>query len=238
VTFLSAQGYCSICQRVVLFEANQSWLRDFYFCSRCGTIPRQRATVEVLNLVAPSWRELTIHESSPCINFYAEQCRGYTRSFYFEGVSLGTLKDGDRCESLESLTFSDESFDVFLTQDVLEHVFHPDLAVREIARVLKPDGVHVFTTPKNKRLLESRRRARLLPDGTVEHLLQPEYHGSPIGDGRSLVTWDYGSDFDDLVGQWSGYLISDYVLRDHARGIAGEYLDVFVMRKDERNRTT
>jgi hypothetical protein len=26
------------------------------------------------------------------------------------------------------------------------------------------------------------------------------------------------------------------VLRDHAKGIAGDYMDVFVMRKDERNR--
>ncbi len=216
--------------------ASNEWLRDYYLCSRCGSIPRQRATAEVLNLVRPGWRGLTVHESSPCINFYAEQCAGYTYSFYFEGIPPGSRKDGHLCENLESLTFADCTFDVFITQDVLEHVFSPDRVVREIMRVLKPQGVHVFTAPKHKHLLRSCRRARLREDGTVEHLLPAEYHGNPIGDGSSLVTWDYGADFDDLLMSWAGYVDSDYVLRDHSRGIAGEYLDVFVMRKDERNR--
>lgn len=233
---LVRNGYCSICQRDSRFEASEEWLRDFYLCTRCGTIPRQRATVEVLNLVRPGWRSLAVHESSPCINFYAEQCAGYTRSYYIEGVPPGSSKDGNLCENLECLTFADSTFDVFITQDVLEHVFDPDRVVREVMRVLKPQGVHVFTTPKNKHLLQSCRRARLREDGTVEHLLPPEYHGSPTGDGRSLVTWDYGSDFDDLLMSWAGYVVSDYVLRDHARGIAGDYLDVFVICKDDRNR--
>ncbi|MGA2186050.1 MAG: class I SAM-dependent methyltransferase [Bryobacteraceae bacterium] len=237
MTVLANEGYCPICESAARFEATQDWLRDWYVCMRCGTIPRQRAVVEILNLVAPGWKGMTVHESSPNIRFFAEQCSGYTYSNYFEGVPLGSREDGMLCENLESLTFPDSAFDVFITQDVLEHVFNPALAVREIARVLKPNGVHVFTTPKYKHLLQSRQRARLLKDGSVEHLLPEEYHGNPIGDGRSLVAWDYGADLDDLLGAWSGYLVSDYVLRDHARGIAGEYLDVFVMRKDERNRT-
>jgi len=236
MTVLANEGYCAICERKSRFEASHAWLRDFYVCVRCGTCPRQRAVVEVLNLVAPKWKRMTIHESSPCIQFFAKRCSRYTFSHYFEGVPLGSRKDGIPCENLESLTFRDAAFDVFITQDVLEHVFNPALAVREIARVLRPNGVHVFTAPKHKHLLQTRQRARLREDGSVEHLMPEEYHGNPIGDGRSLVTWDYGADFDDLLGLWSGYLVSNYVIRDHARGIAGEYLDVFVMRKDERNR--
>ena len=72
----------------------------------------------------------------------------------------------------------------------------------------------------------------------MRHLLPETYHGSPIGDGRSLVTWDYGADFDDLAARWGGYLVSDYVLRDRNLGIDGEYLDVFVMRKDPANRVS
>jgi SAM-dependent methyltransferase len=236
MTVLANKGYCPICESDTRFEASQEKLRDFYVCVRCRTIPRQRAVVEVLNLVEPQWKRKTVHESSPCIDFFGKHCSGYTYSYYFKGVPLGSRKDGVLCENLESLTFGESTFDVFVTQDVLEHVFDPAQAMREIARVLKPNGVHVFTAPKNKRLLLSRQRARLLADGSVEHLLPEKYHGSPIGDGRSLVTWDYGTDFDDLLGLWSGYLVSDYVLRDHARGIDGECLDVFVMRKDERNR--
>ncbi|MGH8487345.1 MAG: class I SAM-dependent methyltransferase [Gammaproteobacteria bacterium] len=45
-----------------------------------------------------------------------------------------------RCENLEEQTFHDEFFDLVITQDVFEHVFHPDLAIREIARTLRPGG--------------------------------------------------------------------------------------------------
>jgi SAM-dependent methyltransferase len=231
----SNEGYCPICRQSAQFVASHEWMRDFYLCSRCGTCPRQRATVEVLNAVAPGWEALTIHESSPCIDFFRKQCPKYTLSYYFEDAPLGSMQNGHRCENLERLTFDDNTFDVFITQDVLEHVFRPDLAVREIARVLKPGGVHVFTAPKHKHLLRSYPRAKQHPDGSIEHLLPAEYHVSPIGDGRCLVTWDYGADFDDLLAQWSGYLVCNNVIRDRGRGIDGEYLDVFVMRKDAAN---
>ena len=156
------EGYCSICQRDSRFGSGNDWLRDSYLCSHCRTIPRQRATAEVLNLVQRNWRNLQLHESSPSIDFYAVQCAGYSRPYYLEGVPPGTRKDGELCQNLEYLTFADCSFDVFITQDVLEHVFNPDRAVREIMRVLKPRGVHVFTAPKHKHVLLSRRRARLI----------------------------------------------------------------------------
>jgi SAM-dependent methyltransferase len=132
------------------------------------------------------------------------------------------------------LTFPEASYDIFITQDVLEHVFHPDKALAEIMRVLRSGGIHIFTTPKHKHLLKSHPRAKLV-NGTVRHLVEPNYHGNPIGDGRSLVTWDYGADFDDLIQQWSGYNTCSLTIRDRSRGIDGEYLDVFVTLKDPVN---
>jgi SAM-dependent methyltransferase len=231
----SNPGYCPICGKDSTFEATREWFRDFYICRNCGTIPRQRALTQVLNTVEPRWRDLSIHESSPSIDFFARECSRYTASYYFEEVPLGSTENGLRCENLEQMTFPEASFDIFLTQDVLEHVFRPDLAVREIARVLKPGGVHVFTVPKHKGLLKSVPRARWKAHREIEHLMPPEYHGNPIGDGRSLVTWDYGADFDDLLAEWSGYLISNYLIRDRRLGIDGEFLDVFVMRKESAN---
>jgi hypothetical protein len=95
---------------------------------------------------------------------------------------------------------------------------------------LKPGGIHLFTAPKHKNLLKSRPRAKLI-EGSIEYLLEAQYHGNPVGDGRSLVTWDYGADFEDLVKAWSGYLTSTFVLRDRRRGLDGEYLEVFVTAK-------
>jgi SAM-dependent methyltransferase len=191
--------------------------------------------VEILNYVASTWRSDRVHESSPGTNHIALKCKHYSYSFYFDSEPLGKIINGQRCESLEAMTFADNSFDVFITQDVLEHVFRPDLALAEIMRVLRPNGVHVFTAPKHQHLLKTVQRATLV-DGQISHLLPPQYHGNPIDPKGSLVTWDYGADFETLVQQWSGYSTSNYTIRDRGRGIDGEYLDVFVTKKDAVNR--
>ncbi|NNM87771.1 MAG: class I SAM-dependent methyltransferase [Phycisphaerae bacterium] len=228
------QGYCCICMKTTTFVAENAWLRDHYVCRRCGAIPRQRALVEVLTLLRPNWRKLVIHESSPSMGFFFKECPGYTASQFFADVPGGEYRDGFRSENLEQMTIPSESFDVFITQDVFEHVFNPDLAMAEIMRVLRAGGIHVFTAPKHKSLLKTTRRAKLT-DGRIEHLLEPVYHGNPIGDGKSLVTFDYGADFDDLVQEWSGYRTCNFIIRNRNLGIDGEYLDVFVTLKDRVN---
>ncbi len=72
--FLENQGYCSVCMRSTRFVARNPWLRDHYLCEGCKSIPRQRALIEVLNFFRPNWRSLQIHESSPSISFFAQQC--------------------------------------------------------------------------------------------------------------------------------------------------------------------
>ena len=47
----------------------------------------------------------------------------------------------------QSFPFKGGSFDVVLTNQVLEHVFNPDVFLSEIHRVLTPDGVLLLTVP-------------------------------------------------------------------------------------------
>jgi len=223
-------GYCHCCRSTTTFEIKGDWLRDQYFCLNCFSIPRQRHIQHILDTFFPGWEEKTIHESSPSNKLVSQHCSAYTFSQYFPGVKAGDQVDGVRCENLESLSFADDSFDIFITQDVLEHVFDPAKAVKEINRVLKPGGAHVFTAPKHKGVRLSYPRAQLR-DGQIGYLMDAEYHGNPVGDGRALVTWDYGDDFEALVGSWSGCPITTYITRDRGLGIDGEYLEVFVSRK-------
>jgi SAM-dependent methyltransferase len=223
-------GWCACCRSDSRFEETGVWLRDQYLCVRCQSIPRFRAINLTLDRYFPGWEKLTIHESSPCNDFIRRYCASYSSSYYFEGIPLGAAHNGSRCENLERLTFADNTFDLFVTQDVLEHVFEPGLAVAEIMRVVKPGGAHVFTAPKHKGLRDTTRRARLGESGVV-HLLEPQYHGNPIGDGRALVTWDYGDDFEACLWTWCGYPTVTYVTRDRSLGLDGEYLEVFVTRK-------
>jgi hypothetical protein len=235
IFYLENSGYCPICDKEVTFRSNDSWLRDNYLCSLCNTIPRQRALIYFLNLFRLGWKSQYIHESSPSLDYFLRHCPHYTFSHYFENVPLGSIYNKVRCENLEKMTFKDESFDIFITQDVMEHVFNPDKVFAEIMRVLKPGGIYIFTAPKHKSILNSYPRATL-KNGEVIHNLPPNYHGNPIGDGKSLVTWDYGCDFEDLVKNWSGYNLSTLVLRDRGFGIDGEFLEVFILKKDLANR--
>jgi len=50
-----------------------------------------------------------------------------------------------RCDG-EVLPFADASMDVVVMTEVIEHLLRPELAVWEVARVLKPGGVFVMTT--------------------------------------------------------------------------------------------
>lgn len=173
---------------------------------------------------------MQLHESSPSNEHLSQYSTSYSFSQYFPGVEQGALVEGVRCENLESLTFSDCTFDIFVTQDVFEHIFNPERAAKEIMRVLKPGGAHVFTAPKHKGL--ERSYARATTDGReVTHIHEPIYHGNPVGDGRALVTWDYGADFEHLLSSWSNTNVVTYVLRDRSLGIDGEYLEVFVTKK-------
>lgn len=49
--------------------------------------------------------------------------------------------------SAENLGFSDESFDIVLCSDVVEHLENPEKCFAEIRRVLKSGGTAIITTP-------------------------------------------------------------------------------------------
>ena len=140
---------------------------------------------------------------------FAQYCH-YTRTFYSSRQSAGFVRpDGAICEDITALTFPDHSVDVMITSEVLEHV--PDIraAFKETARVLKENGVHIFTVPTRD---VTRQRASLESDGAIRYLDEPEMHSDPLNPRGILVFWDIGSDlpsflnlpelkFEILVGQ-------------------------------------
>lgn len=228
----SNHGYCHCCRQKTVFRLDGDWLRDQYVCVNCLSLPRQRHIQYILDTHFEGWERQEIHESSPSNDFISRYCNSYSFSQYFDSEERGEIIEGVRCENLESLTFPDNSFDLFITQDVFEHIFHPSLAFKEIIRVLKPGGTHIFTVPKEKNLPFSSPRAKLI-GSQIEYVKEPVYHGNPVGDGRSLVTWDYGADFEALISIWSGAMTTTYLTRDRTLGIDGEYIEVFATKKPQ-----
>ncbi|MGH9380119.1 MAG: methyltransferase domain-containing protein [Thermoanaerobaculia bacterium] len=228
-------GHCPICETTVELAARFSWFRDHLLCSGCGSIPRERALALVLERRLPHWRTLAIHESSPVSRGISrklrEQCPGYVATQYFPDSAVGGLVRGVRNENLEAQTFPDSAFDLVVTLDVMEHVNRPELVVQEIARTLKPGGAYLFTTPTYKGQPNSERRALYTEDGSVEHLAEPEYHGNPVSDAGSMVTFHYGYDLPELIHEWSGMDAEVHRFHDHVHGIIGEFTEVYVATK-------
>lgn len=229
------QGVCPICESEVNFVSNNEWLRDFYLCSKCGSIPRERALMEVIKTYYPQWRQAVVHESSPVPRGTSlrlrNECKEYIPSQFFLDKEPGEIVNGVRCENLERLTFDDESIDLHVTQDVMEHVFNPDRAFAEIARTLRPGGMHIFTVPLVNKGVESRRRVSIDEAGEITHHLEESYHGNPIGDGKSLVTFDWGFDICEHIFQSSGLFTQLIYLNDISKGIRAEYIEVMVSKK-------
>src|ERR1700730_915489 len=236
-TSLEVNGFCPICSAPARFRSDSPWLRDFFRCEGCGSIPRERALMAAIEMFYPEWRTMAIHESSPVERGASprlkRECSAYTASFYDPVVPLGTLhpQQGYRCENLEYLTFADASFDLVLTQDVFEHIFHPDRAIKEIARVLKPGGAYLMTVPIVMKSSPSQRRARIDNNGNITHLKAPEYHGNPIDERGSLVTIDWGYDILDYLTFQSSLCCTMIFMDDLSRGIRAEFIEVIVCRR-------
>lgn len=230
-------GWCPICEKNVEFAAKFEWFRDHLMCSGCGSIPRERALALVLSRHYPDWRKLAVHESSPGARGLSTklklECPGYVVSQFFRGKPAGSVIQGCRNENLEEQTFLDQSFDIVITQDVMEHVNDPEKVLAEVARTLKPGGAYLFTTPTYKNLVTSERRALYKPDGSVEYIAEAEYHGNPIDNAGSLVTFHFGYDFAQRAAECSAMDIETTRFYDRHHGIIGEFTEVYRLVKSQ-----
>ncbi len=205
--------HCSICGSRAVQAPSEGNFREATVCRNCGALARTDALGRVMlsALAGEAERSLAewarrrprvkIHEFG-FVGGIAEVLRSedwFTVSEYFDDVPAGSAGCGGiRCEDLTRLTFDDSSFDMVISQDVMEHVPDPASAFAETARVLRPGGRHIFTVPVDRRLGASVTRARL-SGGRVEHLLAPEYHGDPIRAEGALVFTDFGRDLGKIL---------------------------------------
>lgn len=210
------EGICAVCGRFARFENNRQSVRESFPCPKCKASQRYRHQAEMLlahfarsgsaSLVElalePEFSGLRIYEpgvAGPFRRCFAGLAN-YVNSAYWDGVEPGEYRNGVRCENLEALTFPDESFDLMISSDIMEHVRNPDAAWREAARVLRKGGQYVFTVPFSWPI-SARTVARVDVSGPDDvHILEPRYHGDPLNPEGALVYNDFGLDIADRLG--------------------------------------
>jgi SAM-dependent methyltransferase len=231
-----APGFCPVCEKTVQFRARYSWFRGQLRCSECNSNPRERAFAVVLNKELPNWRDLAIHESSPGPAGVSRklklECPNYIGTQFFGDQPFGATVKGWRNENLEKQTFEDDRFDLVVSLDVMEHVFHPDRAYKEIYRTLKPGGLYIHTFPIYKAQTEALiRKASIDDEGNIEFLSKPEYHGNPVSADGALVTFEYGYDITKNIAEWAPFSVFVVRFCDPFRAILGEMTEVIVCAK-------
>ncbi len=66
---------------------------------------------------------------------------------YARALNQGVPKLEYRGEDALNLSFEDNTFDLVISVDVIEHVGRPERMVEEVQRVLRPDGLALITFP-------------------------------------------------------------------------------------------
>jgi SAM-dependent methyltransferase len=187
--------------------------RENYFCINCIASIRVRSlSGMILKLIGlkscsdlilklSGKKDFKVYETATYNVFRVSKIKtfsNYIISEYFENEVFGKYVNGVRNENLECLSFEDNTFDVLITSDVLEHVADLDKAISEIYRVLKPNGLHIFTIPVNYCLDKSIERARI-EDGSLVNLAKPVMHGDSIRENGILAFRDFGKDVLDFL---------------------------------------
>jgi SAM-dependent methyltransferase len=142
-------------------------------------------------------------------------------SDYQPGAAPGSVVDGVRSEDLTKLTYPDDSFDLVLTSESLEHVPDLDAALVEIRRVLVPGGRHVFTVPLLPQTARTFPRAIVRSDGSVEDCAPRICH--PGGDWGYPVFTEFGADLPDLLRR-AGFEVDVLFGPTHEDDIAQVYV--------------
>jgi hypothetical protein len=168
-------------------ERNQFDLRESHFCPYCRNSARTRFLAEII--IAKSF-----FNKSKNLEDWVKKCNQQNDFKVAEINSCGNLHPFFTKlkelvyteypkEDIMKLSYPNNSFDLILHSEVLEHVKDPQKAISECRRILNKDGICLFTIP-------------IIPGRKTIKKNIPSYHGSDKREDY-LVLWEFGDDFID-----------------------------------------
>jgi len=217
------RGYSWTAEKEVMFECRYppdnkkqiNW-RETLKCPETNLNNRSRFSQMAIDIFGNVSSESNIYLMEQTTSLYKFLKKNYDSltgsEFLDKQCKLGSYnKDGIRNEDATDLSFKSNSLDLVLSFDVFEHV--PDFidAFKECNRVLKDSGSMIFSVPFNPKSDTNIIRSQLKKDGSIEHLLKPQYHGDPTTKKGILCFQDFGWEvLENLknVGFASAYVIA------------------------------
>ena len=200
-------GYCIICGRLTIFDISSENLREDVICKNCGSFNRQRQLSMALfsciqGRALSFWANIrSIPKNTLIWNVEANGAlhkmlsqhfgRNLVSSEYVDSsLKSGEIKDGILHVNMQETHFKENSLDVILSSDVLEHMPWPEKALEETLRILKPGGFHVFTVPFYGHRFTNEKRAGMDGEGRIDHLLSEIYHGDPVRPSEGVLVYN------------------------------------------------
>lgn len=152
-------------------------------CDGCGTSLRSAALADAVSATlgwGRPWHQLPARVTGAVRTLEINEAGTLTPHLRrWSGHRLVEYPDVD----MQDLPFEDDSFDLVLHSDTLEHVPDPVKGLAECRRVLRPGGFLAYTIP----LVVGRL-------GRTRAGLEPSFHGAE-GQDNYLVHTEYGADF-------------------------------------------
>lgn len=204
------RGLCTYCRDPRDFTVSAGvWLgenvnlREGLVCPVCGLSNRLRLifkAVEEFTGPPGELRQKSAYVAERVTTFYqrlADRIEHLVGSEYLSpactpGESRRAGLHMVRHEDLCHLSFPDESFDLVIHADVLEHVPDYRRAFAELFRVTRRGGGMFFSVPFLHDRAEDEVRASVQADGTIVHHLPAVYHGNPVDPKGALAYRTYG----------------------------------------------
>lgn len=196
--------YCNVCGGIRKIKIRSANLREEGSCKRCRSNSRKRHLAAVIldslgsarrysslrEIPSDSPVKLYNVESNGALHSCLKHINGYVCSEYFGPYEeVGKEKEGVLNVDLQNIPFEENLFDFVISTEVFEHIPNPYIAFKELHRILKPGGSHIFTVPYNYNSDKDEIKSILNEKNEIVHLTTPEYHGDPIrGEGILVYT--------------------------------------------------
>jgi hypothetical protein len=239
-------GWCDVCTTDSYFllddlysdKKNRPWQpnwRERLVCNGCQLNARMRASFSLLTPLFHSKSKIWIAEQSTA--FYRSLTKRYEHligSEYFgkDYESGELLENGLRNEDSTNTSFANGSLDGVLSFDVMEHLPRFETAINEAFRILRPNGVFFWTAPFNINIEETSIRSKLLPDGSIEHLMEPIMHGDPMNPSNGILCFQvFGWDILEMMRSAGFSEVKVNLFWSKSRVVLGDPLPYFFARK-------